>query len=137
MVRATAGPEVRLTFAELDARANRLAHALASMGIGPGDHVGCHLYDGNQYVEACLAAFKLRAVPVNVNFRYVDEELAYLFDNADLKVVVTEPDLEERAARAAATLGWDCPVVVADAGYEDLLARAARHGACSRRTIAR
>ena len=61
VVRATAGPEVRLTFAELDARANRLAHALASMGIGPGDHVGCHLYDGNQYVEACLAAFKLRA----------------------------------------------------------------------------
>ena len=122
VVRATAGPEMRLTFAELDARANRLAHALASMGIGPGDHVGCHLYDGNQYVEACLAAFKLRAVPVNVNFRYVDEELAYLFDNADLKVVVTEPDLEERAARAAATLDWDCPVVVADAGYEDLLA---------------
>ncbi len=67
------------------------------LGVGVGDHVGCHLYDGNQYVETTLAAFKLRAVPVNVNFRYVDEELTYLFDNADLKVVVTEPDLEDRA----------------------------------------
>jgi 3-oxocholest-4-en-26-oate---CoA ligase len=113
--------EVRLSFAELDARANRLAHALVALGIGEGDHVGCHLYDGNQYVEVTLAAYKLRAVPVNVNFRYVDEELTYLFDNADLKVVFTEPDLEERAARAAATLGWSCPVVTAGEQYERLL----------------
>ncbi len=101
-MRSTAGDEVRLTFAELDARANRLAHALVALGIGPADHVGCHLYDGNQYVEATLAAFKVRAVPVNVNFRYVDEELDYLFDDADLRLVVTEPDLEDRAVRAAA-----------------------------------
>src|SRR5450631_3584824 len=72
--------EVRLSFAELDARVNRLAHALVTLGIGPGDHVGTHLYDGNQYVEVTLASYKVRAVPVNVNFRYVDEELTYLFD---------------------------------------------------------
>ena len=114
--------EVRFSFAELDARVNRLANALVALGIGEGDHVGCHLYDGNQYVEVTLAAYKVRAVPVNVNFRYVDEELRYLFDNADLKVVFTEPDLEERAARAAATLAWTCPVVVADERYEALLA---------------
>jgi acyl-CoA synthetase (AMP-forming)/AMP-acid ligase II len=113
--------EVRLSFAELDTRVNRLAHALAALGIGEGDHVGTHLYDGNQYVEATLAAFKLRAVPVNVNFRYVDEELTYLFDNADLKLVITEPDLEDRATRAAATLAWRCPVVVADKRYEEML----------------
>jgi acyl-CoA synthetase (AMP-forming)/AMP-acid ligase II len=121
VVRSSDGDECRLTFAELDARANQLAHALAGNGIGEGDHVGCHLYDGNQYVETTLAAFKLRAVPVNVNFRYVDEELTYLFDNADLKAVVTEPDLEERASRAAATLSWPCPVIVADERYEKLL----------------
>ncbi len=109
VVRSSDGDEVRLSFAELDARANRLAHALASHGIGRGDHVGCHLHDGNQYVEATLAAFKLRAVPVNVNFRYVDDELTYLFDNADLKAVVTEPHLEDRALRAAATLGLAVP----------------------------
>ena len=122
VVRSTTGDEVRLTFAELDARANQLAHALVDLGIGPGDFVGCHLYDGNQYIELTLAAFKVRAVPVNVNFRYVDEELDYLFDNADLKLVVTEPDLEDRAERAAKGLNWSCPVVVADHRYEELLA---------------
>ncbi len=122
VVRSTAGDEVRLTFAELDARANRMAHALLAHGIGPGDHVGCHLYDGNQYVELTLAAFKVRAVPVNVNFRYVDEELEYLFDNADLALVVTEPDLEDRAERAAKSLDRACAVVVADHRYEELLA---------------
>ena len=122
VVRSAEGDDVRLTFAELDARVNRLAHALLAHGVGPGDHVGCHLYDGNQYVETTLAAFKVRAVPVNVNFRYVDEELEYLFDNADLKLVVTEPDLEARAERAAKDLAWDCPVVVADDRYEALLA---------------
>src|ERR1700690_4092060 len=112
VVRSTEGDEVRLTFAELDARANRLAHALVAHGVAPGDHIGCHLFDGNQYVETTLAAFKVRAVPVNVNFRYVDEELEYLFDNADLRLLLTEPDLESRAERAAKQLAWDCPVVV-------------------------
>ena len=138
MVRTGDGhDEVRLSFAELDARVNRLANALVAMGIGGGDHVGCHLYDGNQYVEVTLAAYKVRAVPVNVNFRYVDEELTYLFDNADLKVVFTEPDLEDRAARAAATLAWPCPVVVADERYEALLADASPTPARRRRPVAR
>src|SRR5689334_14412319 len=115
--------EVRLTFAGLDARVNQLAHALLGLGVSAGDHVGCHLYDGNQYVEVVLASYKVRAVPVNVNFRYVDEELIYLFDNADLKAVFTEPDLEDRASRAAATLSWNCPIIVADERYEALLAK--------------
>jgi acyl-CoA synthetase (AMP-forming)/AMP-acid ligase II len=115
--------EVRLTFTELDARVNQLAHAMVELGIGYGDHIGTHLYDGNQYVEVTLAAYKVRAVPVNVNFRYVDEELVYLFDNADLKLVVTEPGLEDRASHAAATLAWSCPVIVADERYEELLAK--------------
>jgi acyl-CoA synthetase (AMP-forming)/AMP-acid ligase II len=58
---------------------------------------------------------------VNVNFRYVEEELEYLFDNADLRAVVTEPGLADRAEQAAATLSWDCPVIVADDRYERLL----------------
>jgi acyl-CoA synthetase (AMP-forming)/AMP-acid ligase II len=121
-VRSIAGDDRRLTFAELDVRVNQLAHALTAAGVGPGDHVGCHLYDGNQYVEANLAAFKIRAVPVNVNFRYVDEELEYLFATADLRLVVTEPDLASRAERAVRRLGRDCPLVVADERYEALLA---------------
>ena len=80
--------EVRFSCVDLDTRVNQLARALAAMGIGEGDHVGCHLYDGNQYIEVTLAAYKVRAVPVNVNFRYVEEEMRYLFDNADLVALV-------------------------------------------------
>src|SRR5271166_3307424 len=54
----------RLTFAELDERANRVAHALAARGVRPGDHVGLYLYNGAEFIEAMLGAFKIRAVPV-------------------------------------------------------------------------
>lgn len=81
---ALACGEQRATYAELDERANCLAHYLAGRGIGRGDHVGLYLYNCNEYLEAMLACFKLRAVPINVNFRYVRDELRYLFDNADL-----------------------------------------------------
>ena len=75
----------RLTFAALDERANRLADHLAGAGIGPGDHVAAYLYNGTEYLEGMLAAFKLRAVPVNVNYRYVEGELAYLVEDAGLE----------------------------------------------------
>ena len=78
----------RLTFAEVDERATRLAHALQERGIGAGDHVGLYLYNGTEYIEGMLAAWKIRAVPINVNYRYVEEELVYLFDDAQLKGVV-------------------------------------------------
>ncbi len=78
----------RLTFAEVDERANRLAHALQDRGIGPGDHVGLFLYNGPEYIEGMLAAWKIRAVPINVNYRYVQEELVYLFDDAQLAAVI-------------------------------------------------
>jgi len=74
----------RLQYAELDARANRLAHHLADAGIGRGDHVGLQLLNGTEYVEGMLACYKLRAVPVNVNYRYVERELEHLFSDADL-----------------------------------------------------
>ncbi len=75
----------RRTYAELDDRSTRLAHVLAEQGIEPGDHVGIYAINSIQWVEAVLAITKIRAVPVNVNYRYVEEELRYLFDNADLK----------------------------------------------------
>jgi acyl-CoA synthetase (AMP-forming)/AMP-acid ligase II len=78
----------RLTFAEEDERANRLANALAARGVGPGDHVACYLYNSIEYLEVMIAAFKLRAVPINVNYRYVEDELRYLLDDADVKAVV-------------------------------------------------
>lgn len=81
---ALVSPNRRLTYRQLDERTNRIAHYLASQGVGPGDHVGLQLLNGTEYVEAMLAAYKLRAVPVNVNYRYVERELAYLYENADL-----------------------------------------------------
>ena len=62
--------DVRLTFAELDARANQLAHFLRSKGVAAGDHVGLHLKNDNEYIEGMLAAFKLSAVPININYNF-------------------------------------------------------------------
>ncbi len=90
----------RLTFAELDARANRLAHHWAAAGVGEGDHVGLLLYNCLEFLEGMLAALKLRAVPINVNYRYVAPELAYLFDNADMAGLVYEGELEAEVAAA-------------------------------------
>jgi acyl-CoA synthetase (AMP-forming)/AMP-acid ligase II len=78
----------RLSYAQADARANQLAHHLASTGIGAGDHVALYLYNGTEYLEAMLAAFKLRAVPINVNYRYGPEELRYLLSDADARAIV-------------------------------------------------
>jgi acyl-CoA synthetase (AMP-forming)/AMP-acid ligase II len=78
------------TFAELERRANQLAHHLAGQGFGPGDHIGLYSRNSIEAIETMLAAYKLRAVVVNINFRYVETELRYLFDNADLVAVVHE-----------------------------------------------
>jgi len=76
--------EKRLSYAELDRRANQLAHYLRAHGVGAGQHVGLYMFNCNEYLEGMLACFKIRAVPINVNYRYVDEELAYIFENADM-----------------------------------------------------
>ncbi|MBW2288809.1 MAG: acyl-CoA synthetase [Deltaproteobacteria bacterium] len=76
--------EARATFSELEERANRLAHFLNDQGVEAGDHVGLYMYNCNEYLEGMLACFKIRAVPINVNYRYVDAELLYIFDDADM-----------------------------------------------------
>jgi acyl-CoA synthetase (AMP-forming)/AMP-acid ligase II len=78
----------RLTYAAADERINCLAHALAARGVKAGDHVGLYLYNGTEYLEGMLAAYKLRAVPVNVNYRYVEAELRYLLDDSDATAVI-------------------------------------------------
>ena len=100
---ASGGVDVsHLTYTQLEQRANQLAHFLLDAGIKPGDHIGCHLLNGPEYVETMLACFKIRAVPVNVNYRYVDEELHYMYDNADLVGVVYDAELADRVERVAA-----------------------------------
>lgn len=83
------------TFAEFDAGANRIAHHLAALGVQPGDHVGLHARNSIEFVESLLGCLKVRAVPVNVNFRYVDAELTYLYNDADLKVVIADGEFSD------------------------------------------
>jgi acyl-CoA synthetase (AMP-forming)/AMP-acid ligase II len=96
----------RESYAELDERATRLADAFdVKFGVRRGDHVGLDLYNCCEYVEAMLACWKLRAVPINVNYRYVAAELSPLFDNADLVGVVCDAHTEADA-RSAAGARW-------------------------------
>ena len=119
---AIVSSERRLTYAQLDERSNRLAHHLASLGVGPGDFVGLQMVNGTEYMEGMLACFKLRAVPVNVNYRYVEAELRYLFEDADLVALIVHAEFAERA-QAAAPPGLKHIIVVED-DYEDALAAA-------------
>ena len=96
--------ERRLTFAQVDERATRLAHHLQAQGVGPGDRVGLYLYNCNEYIEASLAAFKLRAAPVNINFRYVEDELRYMFDDSGISALVFHREFALRVAAVAASL---------------------------------
>jgi len=94
----------RLTYRDADERANQLAHVLAARGVGPGDHVALYLYNGTEYLEAMLAAYKLRAVPINVNYRYVENELRYLLDNSDAVAVVFHREFAPKLAAVASEL---------------------------------
>src|SRR5438309_6342106 len=87
----------RLTYAGLEEKANRLGHHLQAQGVEPGDHVGVQLYNSIEYLTTAVACLKIRAVPVNVNYRYVEEELAYLYNDADLVALVVHRELASRA----------------------------------------
>src|SRR5712672_2363779 len=88
----------RLTFRDLDERANRVAHYLRDVGVLPGQHVGIYSFNRAEWVESMLGCFKARVVPINVNYRYVVEELRYLFDNADLVALFFESQFASRIA---------------------------------------
>ena len=94
-----ASPTPRPTSARTGSRTRSPAR-----GIGPGDHVALYLYNGTEYLEAMLAAFKLRAVPINVNYRYVEDELRYLLDDADAKAVVFHREFAPKLAAIRADL---------------------------------
>ncbi|MCK2221030.1 acyl-CoA synthetase [Actinomadura sp. ATCC 31491] len=92
----------RRTYAELDAEANRLAHYLTGLGVRAGEHVGLQLYNGVPYLAGMMAALKIRAVPINVNYRYVESELLYLYRDADLRALVYDVEFEPRVAAVVA-----------------------------------
>ncbi|MBE9375474.1 acyl-CoA synthetase [Saccharopolyspora sp. HNM0983] len=111
--------EERLTFAQLDQRANRLAHHLAAHGIRRGAHIGVYSRNSIEALETMLAAYKLRAVPVNVNFRYVPNELRYIFGNADLAALVHERRYSAHVAEVLPELPDLKHVLVVEDGTEE------------------
>ena len=90
---------VRRSWSEYDDRSARMAAAYAAAGLRPDSKIGLYLYNGNEYLEAQFGGFKMRGVPVNVNYRYLDEELWYLLDNSDAEALVFHSSLGERVAR--------------------------------------
>ncbi|HEX3898928.1 MAG TPA: acyl-CoA synthetase [Mycobacteriales bacterium] len=118
-------PARRLTFSQLDERANRLANVLTGLGIKAGDHVGLQLLNGSEYIEGMLAAFKLSAVPVNINFRYVEGELRHLYDDADLVAVIHHQQFSPRVGAVAPdATKVEHLIVVADASAAEIAANA-------------
>jgi len=91
----------RLTFAELDAEANRFAHHLLDVGVTAGRHVGIQLYNGVEYLAGLLGTLKIRAVPININYRYVESELAYLYDDSDIVALLYDVEFDRRVAAVA------------------------------------
>jgi fatty-acyl-CoA synthase len=120
----------RRTWAQFDDRAARLATAFTELGIRPDAKVALYLFNSNEYLEVEFATFKARAVHVNVNYRYLDDELAYLIDNADAEVVVFHGELGDRVAavrdrcptlRAVIQVDDGSPHLDGALRYEDLI----------------
>jgi acyl-CoA synthetase (AMP-forming)/AMP-acid ligase II len=103
--------ERRLTHRQLAERSRRFANVLLARGLRVSreraelaghesgqDHLAIYLYNGNEYVEAMLGAFKARVAPLNVNYRYVEEELTYLFRNSRAKAVIYHAEFAPNVA---------------------------------------
>ena len=88
----------QLTYAQLEEQANRLAHYLLDQGVQKDDKVGLYCRNRNEIVIAMLGIVKAGAILVNVNYRYVEGELRYLFDNSDMVALVHERQYADRVA---------------------------------------
>jgi non-ribosomal peptide synthetase component F len=73
----------RLTYGELNERAGRIGHHLAAAGVEPGEHVAILAHNRVEWIESMLGAYKVRAVPIPVNFRYVADELRHVLYDSD------------------------------------------------------
>src|SRR5262245_10908561 len=111
----------RITYAELDARANQAAHAMQTRLVQPGEHVALYLKSSPEFLEAMLGAYKMRAVPINVNDRYVAAEVLAVADDADAVGLVMDDSRPAAAIELAGSGRW---VLVTGAGgaYEEALA---------------
>ncbi len=96
---AVAQGQRRVNWHDYEQNAARIAQCLLDAGLAPHARVGLYLYNGPEYCEANFAALKIRGVPININYRYLDQELAYLLDNADVAALIYHTSLSDRVAR--------------------------------------
>jgi acyl-CoA synthetase (AMP-forming)/AMP-acid ligase II len=110
----------QLTYAQLEEKANRLAHYLLDQGVQKDDKVGLYCRNRNEIVIAMLGIVKAGAILVNVNYRYVEGELRYLFENSDMVAVVHERQYADRVANVLPdTAGVKTILVVEDGSDTD------------------
>ncbi|TDC81202.1 acyl-CoA synthetase [Actinomadura sp. 7K507] len=113
-----AGAE-RRTFAQLNERASRVGHHLAAAGVGPGEHVAILAYNRAEWIEAMLGVFKIRAVPVPVNFRYVAAELRHVLSDSDSVAIIGERSLLAKTEEIRGDLPKLRHIVVLEDGAAD------------------
>jgi acyl-CoA synthetase (AMP-forming)/AMP-acid ligase II len=117
----------RLTFGQFDDRARQLAwHLEHEARLEPGDKIAIDLVNRSEYLETFFAALKLGCVPVNVNFRYLADEVHYVVDNSDAKAVVCGPELAATVEQAVERIDQARRPFILHAGepYEAALAAA-------------
>src|SRR5215218_4525773 len=85
-----------LTYREFERRAAQVAGALQQAGVGEGTKVACFLYNSPELLETVFGALKVRAIPVNVNYRYQADEVRHLLTDADAEVLVFHSSLAGR-----------------------------------------
>ncbi|GAC52731.1 acyl-CoA synthetase [Gordonia amicalis] len=90
----------QISYAELDRLSNQVAHLFAGAGIGAFDNVALFLKNSVEHVTCLLGLLKVRAVPVNINYRYTNAELQYIFDNSDSRAIVVELPEHQRSVAA-------------------------------------
>ncbi|MFG1796920.1 acyl-CoA synthetase [Nocardia sp. NPDC049149] len=122
---ALVGDGREVTYAQLEERANKLAHYLLEHGVQPGDKVGIYSRNTVEAVEAMVAVFKARAVMINVNFRYVENELQYIFENSDMVALIHERRYSERVAAVRPNTPQLKTVIVVDDDTTGTIATAA------------
>ncbi|SEM19008.1 Acyl-CoA synthetase (AMP-forming)/AMP-acid ligase II [Rhodococcus maanshanensis] len=107
-----------ITYAQLEERTNRLAHYLQDHGVKPGDKVGIYSRNTIEAIEAMVAVFKARAVMVNVNYRYVENELQYIFENSDMAALIVERRYADKVANVLPNTPLVKSVVVVEDGTD-------------------
>ncbi|MEU5995000.1 acyl-CoA synthetase [Spirillospora sp. NPDC047418] len=115
-----AGAE-RRTYRQLSERASRVGHHLAAAGVRPGEHVAILAYNRAEWIEAMLGVFKIRAVPIPVNFRYVAAELRHVLDDSDSVALIGERSLLAKVEEIRGELPELRHIVALEDGAKDTI----------------